>query len=611
MAAAPRYRRERLTFHSAGEGQTLIHCAARGLARVLPAPLATALSQLTQFDTLEGHVDAVRRFGTLDPAQLEQFAALLPGLAKEEFLLAVRQLFRAVIDRHDPEKPRPKIQTLGIATRDRLDCLRRCLSGFFESCRAHGRSIRVIVADDSESPEQTRALLGSLAPPPGSSIAYAGPGEKRDHLRRLARKTDLPQDLLNFALFGPGRGAPTYGGNRNALLLETRGECFLSLDDDIEWRIAAPPEPREAIRYSSLPDPLECWWYPDLEAATRAATFRPVDLLAEHEKLLGSEAGDCVLQLPERFAIQWECPDDELVDDLLSGNARVRLTQTGALGDSATRVVPWILEATGRTRERLLASEASYRSALSSRQVLRLAPAYTISNREPFMGFAAGYDHREALPPFLPAYCNEEGTLRWAMKACSRNGYVGHVPWALVHRPPGTRVNAPDQMVQDARGVSCHLPIFSILGQCPPAPAGSPVASRMRLVGEQMRLIGAMSPHAFGAFAREAVVQNRTALIHRLEIALERERAKPDYWEKDVRAMIRDVRETLASPGFIFLKELNCPWGTDEGMARLQELVGRYGQLLEHWDTIVRASRELREEGHPLALPVDWASASG
>ena len=62
----------------------------------------------------------------------------------------------------------------------------------------------------------------------------------------------------------------------------------------------------------------------------------------------------------------------------------------------------YLLALEGATRERLLRSEAEYRTALREQHVLRAVRRPTVCDGAYCMGLNLGLDNREMLPPFMP-----------------------------------------------------------------------------------------------------------------------------------------------------------------------------------------------------------------
>src|SRR5262249_29491360 len=155
---------------------------------------------------------------------------------------------------------------------------------------------------------------------------------------------------IRFALFGDERCNVSVGANRNCLLLDTLGSLAFSADDDTLCRSAVAPDHEDTALVSSSYDPTEFRFFADRASALDSMTFAAADFLAAHEALLGRAVADVT-----------GCPDS---------GGRVALTMPGLAGDSGMGSSRYYLALTGASRERLLASEETYRSALRTRAVV-------------------------------------------------------------------------------------------------------------------------------------------------------------------------------------------------------------------------------------------------
>src|SRR5262249_19546992 len=149
---------------------------------------------------------------------------------------------------------------------------------------------------DPEVREAYRQMLTQVKAEHNASIKYAGWEEKREFLSKLIETSEVPPDVVQFALFGAETGLPTYGANQNAILLHTIGEAIFCADDDTLCRIAAAPaQVNGLVVVSGAGDPEigreEVWAFPDREAALKSVDLVDACLLDMHERFLGMELG--------------------------------------------------------------------------------------------------------------------------------------------------------------------------------------------------------------------------------------------------------------------------------------------------------------------------------
>src|SRR5262249_4893247 len=130
----------------------------------------------------------------------------------------------------------PGISAVGIITTDRPRMLDRCLKSLTASLALDTSSRpRIVIVDGSTDErviQSNRELAARGAKPAEVDIRYCGLEEKNRFADALTDRAGVDPDLVRFAMFGVGGIDNATGANRNALLLETAGEMFLSLDDD-------------------------------------------------------------------------------------------------------------------------------------------------------------------------------------------------------------------------------------------------------------------------------------------------------------------------------------------------------------------------------------------
>jgi hypothetical protein len=329
-----------------------------------------------------------------------------------------------------PQRP-ARFAAVGVPTRDRPDCLRRCLLSHLESGRRHGRDIDFMVVDDSTTAAAraaNRELLGELAVRWEARFVYAGPEERAGFAEALVRKAGLPEAAVRFALLPDGGWPVATGSSRNALLLLTAGALLLQVDDDTLCRLAPAPGARPGLAFSQRPDPTE-FWFPDGDGPLLPLSD-PVgaDLLAVHEGLLGTTVPG-------------------------PNGGPVLATAAGVAGDSGMGTAVYFLLLDGASRNRLVRSPEVYRAALTGRRLLRAVSQATVCRPGYSMALNLGLDNRRLLPPFLPVMRNQDGVFAALMRACFPDSLFGFLPWTVVHEPPTPRPSLADGMRESVTGL--------------------------------------------------------------------------------------------------------------------------------------------------------------
>jgi hypothetical protein len=478
-----------------------------------------------------------------------------------------------------PQRP-ARFASVGVPTRDRPDCLRRCLLSHLESRRRHGRDNDFVVVDDSTadaSRAANRELLGELAGRWGARLAYLGPRERASFAAALVRQAGLAEAAVRFTLLNDGAWPVATGASRNVLLLHAAGELLLQVDDDTLCCLAPAPGARPGLVFSPRPDPTE-FWFPDGDGTVLPQTD-PVeaDLLAVHEELLGQ-----TLPGPR--------------------GGPVRTTAVGVAGDSGMGTAAYLLLLEGASRARLLRSPEAYRSGLSGNRLLRAVPQATVCRGGICMALNLGLDNRRLLPPFLPVMRNQDGVFAALLGACFPDALFGFLPWMVLHEPPGPRPSRADGMRESVTGMRTGQALQILIGALAPGLAGTDAAVRLRALGARLEEIGSTSPADFEAGLNALLRRQMSALAARLEGLLAEHGGQPPYWAEDVRGLLAALREALPRPDWVAPTDLRAS-GVEPARELFRRLVRQFGELLRVWPDLVEAARDLRAGGTRPALP--------
>ena len=473
------------------------------------------------------------------------------------------------------------MRSLYVPTRDRPQALLEAVRSHLVQSSAFGRKLEVVVMDGSGDPAESarcRAALSALAQPYGGSIRVAGVAEKRRYVARLI-ELGIARDVAEWALLGAADLRST-GANRNAILLDGAGERVLACDDDIVGVPAAVPGRREGLTVRAG-DPTEMWFFGDAKAAEHAAPAENIDWIGRHEDLLGAPVPP--LDVEASFG-------ERLERRLRSPRARIVASWTGFVGDVASSSPILYLLAGGESRERLVASEAGWRAAVASRQVLRGCIRTTIGDGAFFTPGAAALDVRALLPPFPPVTRGEGAVWAQWLRISCEGALVAYLPYVLRHRPPESRTAAVDDLhARAAHGVGMGIMTMAALGAFKP-PAGDE-ATRMRALG---RYYQQLSSQDWTVHVRRANAE----LYARAEAQLRLHRGEPAWWARELRWFLDTMRAAERRPDYAVPTELR---ELDHPRARTQDIFLRTGKLLEAWPDVMAAARTLRERGVRLA----------
>jgi hypothetical protein len=462
--------------------------------------------------------------------------------------------------------------------------LAACLESYVENCRRHGREAQFVITDDSpgtDAQDQTKAALRVLRARTGAPIRYGGRRERRVYADALSRESAIPAEIVRFALFGDDRCAPSTGGNRNSLLLDTVDARVLSVDDDTQCRIALSPDAEETLAFSSDYDPTEFWFFPDRASAIAFSSFVDVDVLQCHEALLGNAVTDAH-------------------HPALSG--RIAISLQGLVGDSGMTSPRYFLGLAGPSRERLVASAGAYRSAFRSREVFRAVRRPTVSASPFCMTTCFGFDNGSLLPAFFPVQRNADGIFGFVSQTCVAGSRVAFLPSAVVHSPAAPRAFVPDEIWTDAASVRMADVVIACVvahggGSTPPD-----AATRMVRLGQHLQWLGSLELSDFEAYVRTLLQHRRMAFITVLQSRLHACGGQPRFWADDVERMIALLSRAEDA---VVPRDLRHGSDLDQARRLSHELVARFGQLLEAWPTIVAAARHLGANGRGLSRPIE------
>jgi hypothetical protein len=166
-----------------------------------------------------------------------------------------------------------------------------------------------------------------------------------------------------------------------------------------------------------------------------------------------------------------------------------------------------------------------------------------------------------------------------------------------VHTPPAERAFEPDAIWADAENVRLSDIVITCSFAQGVAGAPSTDAERMAQLGRHLRSLGSLKLRDFEAHVRVLQQYRTMAFITALESHLQTYAAQPGFWAEDVERMIGLLSKAASAEDYMVPRDLRA--GREAGEARQlsQELVARFGELLEAWPTIVATAGRLRANG--------------
>ncbi len=476
-----------------------------------------------------------------------------------------------------------RVTSIAFPTADRIDQLRRAVSSYDLNAREYGRTLELVVMDDSRSVSRERHVSCLKGAEVHCSIRYGGRLEKDAYTRLLIRE-GIDPDLARFALLGEFNGiSSTTGANRNAVLLDTLDRFIISVDDDTVCKLAIHPDRTGKLYLRDSGDPRDKWFYPDRDHVWAHTICDREDFVARHEDLLGKPIATLLSDAEE-------CVFDGTCDRILraTGNdrARVAATMSGVAGDSGMYSSNSLLGATGGTLMRLCESEDSFRCALQSREVLHVVRGPTVTHRCPVMAYALGLANEDTLPPFLPIGRNQDGFFGFLLGQSTPH-FVGHIPVAVFHLTEVGKQYQPFPLCRIADLVTAVLSLMISPWR------GMPLS--LQLIGQTLVEVGRTSDTDFWDLLFQALSKQRAEHLRATDGLLRRHPEYPDFWKREVGKSFEHSVAELQDPYFPIPGELKNCQSIESARQSTRKLISLLGRLLLNWPDIVEASRRLRQ----------------
>jgi hypothetical protein len=512
----------------------------------------------------------------------------------------------AYAEEHLGHKVNPsRLSTIAIPTFNRVQGLRRALNTYIENTRHYGREVDFLVMDGASNAgvrKDCKEMLASLKKQHKVSISYGGLEEKLLFAKKLIDTKELPPEVVKFSLFDTEKCGQDYGVSRNALFMHTVGDLFMSVDDDTVCSVAPSPEITEGMAFGRAVDPGEIRVFADRLAAQEAVNVGQHDFLAIHESALGEKVSD----LARRFMrSRTSLEDGEWQAVKESNDARVLITYNGWTGDCAWgSPIPYLI-LTGSSFQHLTRSEAEYRAACTSREILRYVSRITLTDATAFMmTIFAGFDNRVLLPPFLPIKRGEDTVFGVTFSICFEHGFAAHLPGVLHHSPVENRMFWPGEVFRSSSGIDLSTLILACIKTVEFSPAETKEEDRLKRLGKQLEQMASASISDFEEAAHGNVLRELSAFKAKLQARLESLEEAPEYWADDVRRYIDTLQVSLSNKDSFIPLDLLYGRSLSEARALAQRLVSKFGQLVYWWPEMMKVSRSLRSQGYRLANPI-------
>lgn len=563
-------------------------------SQCLPRPLSSILANISEFGTIREHFERISQgFIGIDD---DIFRACVKDLHESGLLVTKNEVLSKLRSGESADTAQ-NISVAAWITRDRHDSLVRSIESFAANFRTCGHTVEFFVSDDS--PDGTgsgelSARLDGLAKKESITLTRMGHGERRklrDTILEKASPDGLPADIIDLALFGVKGPYPSYGANRNAVLLANAGEMILSSDDDVFCDLRYPEKDGYdlELNHFNMLDIRET--YPDREAIVNTRHPEAGDILGFHNSLLGRHTSRILHDFSDNSKIKMKALTPESLTLLLRRGGQVRSTITGVSGDSGLVTPRYQVTLRDEAREWHIGSEETFRKLLLSKEVFQATTHCTIGNKSFFWGMNIGIDGRTILPPFLPTLRGEDFIFSRLLKTVAGNAMIGSLPVTIFHSPADRR-SFPEDSVLNARPDMCYL-LTALIDEYS-FPSGSDTSSgRFCDIGTHLAAIASLPLEDFDEFARQLWLKRAMLATISIENLLKEYDYKPVYWADYLEKHILSLRDYGYSN---FITAILDVYTGDERTAAetCQDMVRRFGELLKWWPVIYDAALDIR-----------------
>ena len=504
----------------------------------------------------------------------------------------------------------PTITSMVCPTKNRKESLRQLLESFVPNLKEFGRTPDLVIMDDSpkaETRNMCRQMLRTLSRQLDVNIFYGGVEEKILFAKKLIKKNQVPPDLIKFALFDTSKsGIPSLGANRNATLLDTVGALIVSVDDDIRYLTATSAGFTEDV--AILPGhhpPEEVRVFKDREEALQSINVAHRDFLGAQEKFLGKDLVDDLAVLQKNSSIHKSVQEDMQFKNPARNGQQVSVTTNGYVGDCGWGTPTRYFTLRGSSLKHFTRSEAAYRVGCASREVVQYVDQLTITKKtERMMGGCYGLDNRTLTPPFIPIGRGEDHIFGRMVSRYFRDAHFAYLPQIVLHAPVDPRKFWNGEISRSASGIDFPTFFDSLLDAFEEKSFCHNSKDNLILLGKRFKELGQMPESDFEEYVRQNVTRKTHSIISELESQVEKPNHSPEYWGKDVRKFLEIKREALTQAEFIIPLDLLYGHGYQDALRLIQQLVLKYGQLLQGWPELLDITKYLLNENHQIAKRV-------
>jgi hypothetical protein len=269
----------------------------------------------------------------------------------------------------------------------------------------------------------------------------------------------------------------------------------------------------------------------------------------------------------------------------------VRMTFAGIAGDAGVNYPDRLLFSGGRWKSALARNRTAFRTALTSREVCKVAHRYVVMHGISCMAACMGLSNVSMTPPFLPVGRNEDGLFGATLSAIDVNSVSCHVPYAVIHassRPPRyTGRKFPS--ASETRSADL---LSSLVNAFASGMTATRARGRLVAIGHWLQALAALPPKDFINVTRVAILRVRQMELGLIESALQKPAVYPEYWRRALRAYREELLRHMSESMFLLPLEFHHARSVKAGYEDLRRFVASAGELFVEWPGMWREARK-------------------
>ncbi len=485
------------------------------------------------------------------------------------------------------------ISTIGIVTADRPASLDRAVASLIPGHEPRRPPPRLLIIDGSRTRTHrhaTQAVARRAAARTGAPVRYIGHAEAAFFCSAIG----LRQSSMGPLLPGP------VAHNRNLLLLLTAGEHVLWVDDDVVAEPRVLSNRRPGLMVVGHQEHRDFLFFRSRRAALAAAPGVQTPLLDAHEQMLGRTLSALLAAHASNAEIRECC--GHVASRLAAGQPMVvKATFTGLVGDAATYCPRlFLLSGPGSLRDRFWTSEPAFRSAMASRESVRIAAVDYVTHNANCMTTCMALSNRTLMPPFPWIGGNEDGVFGALLGSMDLSALFGHLSLGVVHDSsrPSSYTGHRGNSAYESR-VSELL--IGIIRQATPALDVVSPAAWLRRLGSTLAEIGSWNTRDLRSFVTALTMTTRWRQFDAAEAASHAGDC-PGYWRRALAEYRREFAAHALADNFCLPVEFNDGESVDVGFRRLAAFLRRYGAFIQSWPELWNQARHLNAARPKLVL---------